>query len=152
MLIIKNKIKMYLWDPYSCLNVSDAEKIYVWNFINQPGWTKNTFHKYFKNIEKILLENLRDMINNLGNSKSLPKQWESQMSKQWRMVSIFRDFHDFMCGRDKKHYIRTDDCRRFIRGIGKGLKNKKFIKPVHRILCGENAPKQFTHALFKQFN
>jgi hypothetical protein len=152
MIKTKPKEKMYLWVPYSCLNVNIYEKIYVWEFVQNIGWSKNTFHKYFKNIEKMLLENFRNVVNNLINSKTLPLQWKLQMESQWRMMAIFRDFHDFMCGRDKNHYIRTDDCRRFMSGVEKGMKNKHFIKPVHRILCGENAPKKFIHSLFKQFN
>jgi hypothetical protein len=146
------KGKMYLWVPHLHLNVSIYEKKYIWGFIQTIGWSKNAFHKYFKNIEKELLENLRNILNNLDNSKTLPVQWKLQMKNQWRMLAIFRDFHDFMCGRDEKHYIRTDDCRRFMIGIEKGLEKKNFIKPVHRILCGENAPKKFMHSLFKQFN
>ena len=152
MLDMETKEKMYLWVPYQCLNVNICEKNYVWTFVKNTGWSKNIFHNYFKNIEKILLENLRNVVNSIDNTKHLPEEWKSQMESQWHMVAIFRDFHDFMCGRDEKHYIRTDDCRRFMGGIEQGLKKKQFIKPVHRILCGENAPKKFIHSLFKQFN
>jgi hypothetical protein len=152
MIKTEHEEKMYLWTPYSCLNINIHEKKYVWEFVQTMGWSKNIFHKYFKNIEEKLLENLRNVVNNLVNSKTLPVQWKLQMKSQWRMMAIFRDFHDFMCGRDKKHYIRTDDCRRFMVGIEKGIEKKHFIKPVHRILCGENAPKKFIHSLFKQFN
>lgn len=146
--------KMYLWEPDKNLNALYEEIQYVIDYAKKNGWTKNTFHDYFKSIEKILLENLRNTINTMhkNNINKLPEQWINYMKLQWHMMSLFRDFHDYMCGRDKKHYIRTDDCRRFIIGIERGLSTAKFIKPVHRILCGENTPKQFTHKLFKQFN
>lgn len=146
--------KIHDWVPNSSLNASYVEIKYVLDFVINVGWVKNSFHTYFKSIEKGLLENIRDMINYIHEHriKYLPNTWINYMKLQWHMVALFRDFHDYMCGRDKKHYIRTDDCRRFIIGIEKGLKTSKFIKPVHRILCGENAPKQFTHYLFTQFN
>lgn len=149
---MKIKEKMYLWVPYPYLNVNIYEKKYVWEFVKTLGWSNHTFHKYFKNIEKKLLENLRNEVNNLNNSQTLPIQWKLHMKRQWRMLSIFRDFHDFICGRDEKHFIRTDDCRRFMNGIEKGMIENHFIKPVHRILRGENSPKKFIHPLFKQFN
>lgn len=147
-------LKIYTWKPHRTLNATCDEIQYIWDFAKQVGWNKITFHKYFKNVEKTLLENVRNTINMLHeqNSNTIPEKWFEYMKIQWHMVSLFRDFHDFMCGRDKKHYIRTDDCRRFMSGIEKGLNTLKFIKPVHRVLCGENAPKKFTHPLFTQFN
>jgi hypothetical protein len=146
--------KSYNWKPDDILKANSDEIKYVLDFSDSKGWSKNTFHKYFKSIEKKLLEKIRNMINCMHNKgiKKLPDVWFNYMKSQWHMMTLFRDFHDFMCGRDKKHYIRTDDCRRFIIGIKNGLKVSKFIKPVHRILCGENAPKQFKHSLFIQFN
>ena len=143
--------KIYLWKPSINLNALHTEMQYIIALVEKIGWSRNSFHKYFKDIEKKLLENLRNTINNIQNNK-LPNKWINYMTLQWHMMALFRDFHDYMCGRDKKHYIRTDDCRRFIIGIENGLSTSKFIKPVHRILCGENAPKQFSHKLFKQFN
>lgn len=142
------------WVPHARLKATSSEIYYITNYAAQNGWYKKTFHIYFKNMEKELLKNVRNTINimHVINIKKIATVWFVYMKKQWHMISLFRDFHDFMCGRDKKHYIRTDDCHRFINGLEKGLVESKFIKPVHRILCGENAPKKFIHPLFTQFN
>jgi len=114
---------------------------------------KETFHAYFKNIEKVLLKNFCHTINKCHKNKTtLPNWWIEHTNRQWRMLALIRDFHDHMCGRDRKHHIRTDDCRRFIPCVMQGLLLKTFSKPVHRLLSGENAPREFTHPQFVKFN
>jgi hypothetical protein len=148
------------WKPYYLLNTSDDNRLIIINYIKKVGWSRNKFHDYFKRIEELLLLKIQDMINiNLGSyevnspkkNKKIKNFW-CDMELQWEAIALLRDFHDYMCGRDKKHNIRTDDCYRFIHGIRNGIATKKFIKPVCRILCGETSSRKFTHPLFTQFN
>jgi hypothetical protein len=143
--------KSQSWIPHKDFKATSDEIDGVLEYADQ--WSKNKFHKYFKTIESHLLTNFRNTINQCyKRCKLLETEWISTTQMQWRILALFRDFHDYMCGRDHKHYIRTDDCRRFVLGITKGLKSKKFIKPVRRLLSGENAPRNFTHPLFVEFN
>jgi hypothetical protein len=141
-------IKANCWVPHRDFKATSDEIHNVLLYTNQ--WCKNKFHKYIKTVESQLLSNFRNMMNNCHISISKPN-WDL-IKKRWRKLALFRDFHDYMCGRDRKHYIRTDDCRRFVLGITKGLESNEFIKPVHRLLNGENAPRKFIHPLFIDFN
>lgn len=140
------------WTPHKDFKATYKEIDDVLRYADQ--WGKNTFHRQFKNTESGLLSNFRNMINQcyLRQCTSPFRCWLLTNPSQWRTLALLRDFHDYMCGRDYKHYIRTDDCRRFVMGITKGLGKEKFIKPVHRLLSGENAPRRFTHPLFVAFN
>jgi hypothetical protein len=152
--------KINEWYPYYLLHSTECDRMNIINYIKNIGWSKYEFHKYFKEVEELLLFNIQSMINSCDNSHEeksheenvkIRKFWYT-MELHWKVLALLRDFHDYMCGRDKKHNIRTDDCHRFIRGIRIGLSTKKFIKPVCRILCGESSPRKFTHPLFIQFN
>lgn len=145
--------KMSSWRPHRDFNASLEEIQYVHELTRKITWTKETFHAYFKGIEKLLLENFRDIINTCYTNKTaMPNGWIEHTNRQWRMLALIRDFHDHMCGRDRKHYIRTDDCRRFLSCVMRGLSLKAFPKPVHRMLSGENAPRKFIHPQFVKFN
>jgi hypothetical protein len=145
---------MNAWKPCNLLNVGRQERLDILYSIKQMVLTPNEFHDQFKEIEKKLLIHTRDYINNIHEYKiyTLCDNWVAYMKSRWRMVAIFRDFHDFICGRDSKHYIRTDDCRRFMLGVINGINTKTFIKPVYRLLCGNTAPNKFKHPLFIKFN
>jgi hypothetical protein len=139
------------WTPHKDFDASNKEIAYVLHVTKQL--CGNKLHKYFKTVESCLLSTFRDMMNNIHEHHKLQElDYILTTQKQWRLLALLRDFHDYMCGRDIKHYIRTDDCRRFVVGVSKGLKSNKFIKPVYRLLDGENAPRNFTHPLFIIFN
>ena len=143
------------WLSESCLSLTKYEQEYITKHIKKKGWDKRNFYSYFKNAENDLLIFLKNSINKLDALADLPEWWYVFMEAQWRMVAVFRDFHDSMCGRDEKHHIRTDDCRRFVSGIKSGIKTGEFPKPVHRILRGNISNKptdKFTHPNFVQFN
>jgi hypothetical protein len=141
------------WRPSKEFRATSDEIQYVQNLDKSIIWCKDTFHTYFKNIEKILLENFRDIINKCHKCGiEISHKLIDQITPQWHMLALIRDFHDHMCGRDRTHYIRTDDCRRFLSCVLKGLKIQEFSKPVHRLLCGENAPRRFVHPRFIKFN
>lgn len=145
--------KIIQWKPNKDFKANPDEIEYILNIAVEIKWRKSNFHHYFKNIEAKFLENFRDTVNqSYLNDTPIPTEWINYMKFQWRMLALLRDFHDFMCGRDKKHYIRTDDCRRFLSCASRGLIDTKFSKPVHRLLCGENAPQKFIHPKFLQFN
>lgn len=140
------------WVPHTDFKSNHAEINDVLLYTDQ--WCKNEFHQYIKTVESHLLSSFRDMMNKCYNKqREYPKpDWILTTQEKWRSLALFRDFHDYMCGRDHKHYIRTDDCRRFVLGITRGLKSNNFIKPVHRLLNGESAPRAFTHPAFVVFN
>lgn len=141
------------WHPHQDFNATSAEILHVHNTIRVIDWSKKTFHSYVKSIETLLLGNFRDVINKCHTNKTtIPPCWIEHTSYQWRMLALVRDFHDHMCGRDQTHYIRTDDCRRFLTCVLRGLHLKSFPKPVHRLLGGENAPRKFIHPRFIRFN
>jgi hypothetical protein len=141
------------WHPSRYFKASLEEIHYVYEITQKITWKKETFHEYFKSIEKLLLENFRDIINMCyANNTTIPCEWIDNTNQQWRMLALIRDFHDHTCGRDRKHYIRTDDCRRFLSCVIRGLSLTSFSKPVHRLLCGENAPRKFIHPQFVKFN
>lgn len=145
--------KISKWKPSHQFNASSEEMQYIKNISKCITWSKESFHTYFKRTEKMLLENFRDTINKFYiNNIIIPDKWINHTKHQWRMLALIRDFHDYMCGRDQKHCIRTDDCRRFISCVVKGLKHSTFSKPVHRLLCGKNAPRKFVHPQFVKFN
>ena len=142
--------KMSSWRPDFNASLKEIDCV---RKITRNNWTKETFHAFFKGIEKSLLENFRDTINTCYTNKTtMPNGWIEHTNRQWRMLALIRDFHDHMCGRDRKHYIRTDDCRRFLSCVVRGLSLTAFPKPVHRLLCGENAPRKFIHPQFVKFN
>jgi hypothetical protein len=141
------------WKPKTKYQVKSEDLEFIRTNINVRNWKKDSFHLYFKSLEQFLLKSFRDTINTCHIKKSAPNfDWVKCASTEWMRLALMRDYHDHMCGRYDKHYIRTDDCRRFIECALKGLKTKIFSKPVHRILCGENAPRQFIHPLFTRFN
>ena len=154
-----------MWHPHKDFKVTQYEIEYIKKYINyiktiscdktkhSIQWEKRMIHAYFKNVEQDLLINFRDKINMCYIYKeTISEEWIDDMKYQWRMLALLRDLHDHMCGRDATHHIRTDDCRRFMKCALNGINNKHFSKPVHRLLCGENAPLQFKHPLFTQFN
>lgn len=136
------------WWPCVYVNFTQSDIQKIIDVARSVNWSKMLFHKYFKNIEKNLLIELRDAIN----KNLLHQEFIKYMSDRWRLVALLRDFHDYIYGRDNKHYIRTDDCRRFIDCIEHGMRVGVFTKPIHRILCKKDTPGGFTHPLFKQFN
>ena len=72
--------------------------------------------------------------------------------KKWRLLAFLRDYHDYRCGRDGKHRIRTDDCIRFISSIKRYIKSSHLNNTVYRILHGRNPDLLFKHPMFVQFN
>jgi hypothetical protein len=149
--------KINEWVPNDLLNANETEKRNIINFIKKYGWSKLSLHTYFKNMEIILLTNMQNTLNSIfyvdkfKEIDILNNYW-NEIELQWKTIALLRDFHDHMCGRDKNHHIRTDDCNRFIHGIKKGINTHKFIKPVYRILNGCEKSFSFKHPLFKQFN
>jgi hypothetical protein len=161
------KIKM--WYPNNLFNATEEEIKYTKSLglflitnntptkqdvlnIHIVKWDNKIIHKYFKNIEKQLIIKLCYGINNMGyHNDKIPTKLLIYMNYQWRMLALLRDMHDYICERDSTHHVRTDDCRRFMRCLVKGLETNKFAKPVHRIL--NNIPQlQFTHPIFIRFN
>lgn len=101
-------------------------------------------------IWKKLIHNLKFKVNQCY---SIPERSWFELNKSlWCNLALLRDLHDFICGRDEKHHIRTDDCRRFIPGIIKLFNENIVIKPVYRILYNKKKSNKFTHSLFLQFN
>jgi hypothetical protein len=148
-----NITQMERWKPHKDFRTTPDEIEYIHEIIENRNWIKDTFHTYFKRIETSLLENFRDVINiSHKTDKTIPIEWIDHSKNQWRILALIRDFHDHMCGRDQKHYIRTDDCRRFLQCVIRGLTIDSFPKPVYRLLCGENAPRGFKHPRFIEFN
>jgi hypothetical protein len=123
---------------------------------NIKEWYNKPFYLYLKNIEETILIKFRETINKIHADNSNRDQTFNILNKLndiWVYLALLRDFHDFMCGRDVKHYIRTDDCRRFIKCIINGMYyNTTFAKPVYRLLEGDYAPKKFKHKRFLIFN
>jgi hypothetical protein len=123
---------------------------------NIKEWSNKTFYLYLKNIEEMALIEFKETINKIHTNDGDQDQTFNMLNKlndRWVYLALLRDFHDFMCGRDVKHYIRTDDCRRFIKCVINGMYyNTTFAKPVYRLLEGDYAPKKFKHKRFLIFN
>jgi hypothetical protein len=149
--------KIQNWQPPILFNATPFEINCVKEIGIVEKWDKTTFHMYFKSMEKHLLLQFRDYINEHYYSQThLPDYvndiWFMKNDIKWKMIALMRDFHDYMCNRDKKHYIRTDDCRRFISCVISGVESGIFPMPVHRLLKGDTAPFKFIHPLFTQFS
>lgn len=144
--------KINKWNPLEVFMATDIEVIETREIIKSINWSKKETHLQFKKVEKSLLIHFRNYINSCRRLNHIPVEQLIEINTQWRRLALVRDLHDYLCGRDKKHHIRTDDCRRFISCVIKGLHMSEFSKPVARLLCGENAPREFTHPAFVQFN
>lgn len=141
------------WEPNELIEATSGEMEIVYSIIKGKQWTKDSLHRYFKNVENILLENFRDAVNKSHiRGIEIPESWFVTMNEQWRLLALLRDFHDHACGRDTSHRVRTADCARFLSYALNGIKVNKFPKPVIRLLSGNNAPKGFIHPSFRQFN
>ncbi len=140
------------WEPPSDFRIKTNEYNEVVEFIQTylPS-TTHGIYKYYKDHERKLLQSFRNYINTCV-ERHPSVEWIKCTKFQWRRLALVRDYYDHMCGRDASHYIRTDDCRRFINCVIKGLKTKKLAKPVVRILSGKTAPRYFKHPLFVKFN
>jgi predicted transcriptional regulator len=148
-----NTNKIARWQPSRYIKATNVEIKHIHTTIKKISWSKDAFHKYFKGVENALLCEFRDAINTCYlNQITIPDEWVANTTHQWRTLALIRDFHDYMCGRDKKHYIRTDDCRRFISCAMRGMSSNSFPKPVYRLLCGDSAPRKFIHPQFIKFN
>ena len=141
------------WKPNELIKATLDEMYIIHFIIKGKTWTKESLHSYFKNVERILLENFRDVVNkSYINKIIISESWFNTMNEQWRLLALLRDFHDHACGRDVSHRVRTADCARFLSYALNGINVNKFSKPVIRLLCGNNAPKDFIHPSFRQFN
>jgi hypothetical protein len=140
---------MQYWRPPHAFQASDDDYYHVLSIPEAQTWTKPAFHAYFKRVELNLLKKFRKTIN--SGDKPTNKQTHA-MQRDWRRLALLRDYHDYMCERDRKHHIRTDDCRRFIACVLKGIMHGRFAMPVTRMLTGCGAPRGFTHPRFVQFN
>ena len=144
------------WQPSSTFNATPAEIHTVREIGITENWNKTAFHGYFKTIETNLLIQFRNYANEHFEAQThmpdyINDEWFVENAGKWKLLALLRDFHDHMCNRDKKHYIRTDDCRRFIPCIIRGIDSGVFAMPVHRLLNGDTAPRKFTHPWFLQF-
>ena len=138
------------WVPNKKFNATEKEVEYI--ILYTKGFEKKEVYCKIKYIEKKLLKMFQKEINRFYKNKELCGYWIDNMKYQWRMLALLRDFYDFKCVRDKTHYIRTDDCRRFINCVLDGLKNNKFSNPVKRILSNSTNSYSFIHPNFVQFN
>jgi hypothetical protein len=135
------------WKPPRTFNAKQSEINQIIATKQCKNWDSRMFHRYFKRREIKCLRKFKKIINTKITLKLI-----NEMNHEWRYLGLMRDFHDHMCGRDAKHHIRTDDCRRFIPCVIKGLNSGNFARPVHRLLTGATSPLGFTHSKFKQFN
>ena len=142
--------KLNNWQPHEYFNATKQEILHIVNTYNKKKKGGKDFHKYLKIMENKLIHDLKIKVDQCHDT---PKQsWFDLNRSLWRNLALLRDLHDFICGRDKKHHIRTDDCRRFIPGIIKLFNKNIVINPVYRILTGCKKPNKFIHPLFIQFN
>ena len=140
------------WKPHTNFHIKNTEYNIVVEFIQSHlPHTEHCIYKYYKEYERNLLKSFRNYINTCIN-RCPSKEWIANAKFQWRRLALIRDYYDHICCRDESHYIRTDDCRRFINCVIKGLKTKKLSNPVVRILSGKTAPRYFKHPLFVKFN
>jgi hypothetical protein len=143
------------WVPNHRFKATFQDILYVedscYNFDN----SKKEFHGFFKYLEGKLLKEFSDMINHLhftGNNNMI-WNWFEKATVDWRRLALVRDYHDYRCGRDTTHHIRTYACRRFVSDIMYGMNNRYvFSKYVDMILSGTTCPRQFVHPAFKIFN
>lgn len=149
--------KIQSWQPNNLFNATPLEIDYIREIGITEKWNKTTFHEYFKSIEAHLLIQFRNYVNKHNGAQtyildSVHDDWFIENLIKWKILALLRDFHDHMCDRDQKHYIRTDDCRRFMPCVISGFESGIFARPVHRLLKGDTAPYKFTHPLFTQFS
>lgn len=147
---LSKKTQLKKWTPHEFFNASEKEIVQVIKTYYDTQKKEKNFYEYFKNMEKKLIYNLKLKVNQCYNIPE--KSWFELNKSLWRNLALLRDLHDFICGRDKKHHIRTDDCRRFIPGIIKLFNENIVINPVYRILYNKKNENKFTHPLFLQFN
>ena len=140
------------WDPPDYFNISDDEILYIFDIISKIKWSKYNFHAYFKKIEEKLLIEFCNITNKYMYDIYNINYYLDDQDKKWRLLAFLRDYHDYRCGRDGKHRIRTDDCIRFIYSIKRYIKNSNLNNTVYRILRGRNPDLLFKHPLFVQFN
>ena len=140
------------WSPKPSFKATEQDCLYMWNVVYL--WDKTTFHITLKNFEIALLKDFSDMINRLYKScdDNILNDWINTSTKYWRRLALIRDYQDYKCGRDSTHYIRTDDCRRFVSCVSHGIKSGLLPKPVYRLLGGTTSPRKFSHPLFTRFN
>ena len=147
-----NDKTIYKWKPHEYFNATQDEVNEIINFITKMKWSKTDFHKYFKQYENNLINKVKDIINKSHKENNvIQHSCFEELRNEWRKLALMRDFHDYVCGRDDTHHIRTDDCRRFINGIQKILNSNIYIKPVYRLLSDKQT-KKFTHPKFTRFN
>ena len=68
----------------------------------------------------------------------------------FKIISLFRDYHDWNCGRDGSHSTRTKDLYVFIDEFIKFKNTGILTDSVSRILTGSEYI--FTNSKYKQFN
>ena len=70
--------------------------------------------------------------------------------KYFKIISLFRDYHDWNCGRDGSHSTRTRDLYNFIDEFMKFKNTGILTDSVSRILTGSTYI--FANSKYKQFN
>lgn len=144
----------YGWLPPSRFKASFNDMIYMYKTIDDH-WSKKSFQRMIKNFERELLSEFSYIINGLDDSRSaydFLQDWADRSFKYWKRLALVRDYHDYRCGRDSTHHIRTDYCHRFVSCVMSGVQSGSFTSPVKKLLTGTTSPRNFTHHMFRQFN
>lgn len=83
-------------------------------------------------------------------------KWYESMSYVWKKLALMRDFHDHMCGRDKKHETRIKACYNFLPTVKYTMEHldeiKRLSNTIPIILRTKNVKYTFIHPVFEQFN
>ena len=143
-----------MWKPSKNFNITQND-ISATIKDGLERWKMGSLHEYFKKTEAILLTSFMEYVNHCHkNDVDIfhDIKWMTRNIIQGKKLALLRDFHDYMCDRDEKHHIRTDDCRRFMTCVIRGIKQPTFAMPVHRMLRGDTSPSNFTHPRFIKFN
>lgn len=105
---------------------------------------KKSFYMFYKNEEEKLLLTFFKKID--GDCDIAVNYYR----KYFKIISLFRDYHDWDCGRDGKHSTRTRDLYNFIDEFIKFQNEGVLTDTVSRILTG--CKYTFNNSKYKQFN
>lgn len=123
-------------------------------FSNKELFVLETYRSFYKDRKSLYMfykkeedQLLQSFIKKIDNDCDIDIDYYKEY---FRIISLFRDYHDWNCGRDGTHSIRTRDLYNFIDEFIKFQNEGILTDTVSRVLTGTKYT--FTNSKYKQFN